>query len=130
MNAWNCSVRLATEATRYYTKCQSGDAFLKYLSSIYVFVANPAQKEGTLHVLRQRIISNRSLLRNASSSGLPQYIQAKPFRFKLWQPPNFSVESGFDAKDDASTPPEGSEGPDIKTKRNVSPSPKGSEIST
>jgi len=71
----------------------TGDAFLKYLSSIYVFVTNPAQKEGTLHIHRQRIISNRSLLENASRSGLPQYIQAKPFSFRLWQPPNFDVFS-------------------------------------
>jgi endoribonuclease Dicer len=68
-----------------------GDAFLKYLSSIYVFVTNPAQKEGTLHIHRQRIISNKSLLQNASRTGLPQYIQGKPFSFKSWQPPNFNV---------------------------------------
>lgn len=124
-------MRLNTETARYCTDRQLGDAFLKYLSSIYVFVANPAQKEGALHVLRQRIISNRSLLRNAISSGLPQYIQARPFTFKSWQPPNFSVESGFDPKDDSSTPPpEGSEGPEIKAMMNVSPLPKGSELST
>ena len=68
---------------------------MKYLSSIYVFVTNPAQKEGTLHIHRQRIISNRSLLENANRSGLPQYIQAKPFSSRLWQPPNFTVLSNI-----------------------------------
>jgi endoribonuclease Dicer len=68
-----------------------GDAFLKYLSSVYVFVTYPAQHEGALHVARQKIISNKSLLQNACSVGLPPYIQAKPFTLRLWQPPNFSV---------------------------------------
>jgi endoribonuclease Dicer len=68
-----------------------GDAFLKYLSSVYVFVTNPAQHEGALHVSRQRIISNKSLLHNANQAGLSQYIQSKPFTLRLWQPTNFSV---------------------------------------
>jgi endoribonuclease Dicer len=72
---------------------RTGDAFLKYLASIYVFVTSPEHKEGTLHIHRQRIISNRSLLQNANRSGLPPYIQAKSFSFRLWQPPNFSVLS-------------------------------------
>lgn len=69
----------------------SGDAYLKYLSSIYLFVTNPTQHEGALHIARQRIISNRSLLKNADRSGLPQYIQSKPFTSKAWLPPNFRV---------------------------------------
>jgi endoribonuclease Dicer len=68
-----------------------GDAYLKYLSSIYLFVTNPTLHEGALHIARQRIISNRSLLRNADRSGLPQYIQSKPFTSKAWQPPNFKL---------------------------------------
>jgi endoribonuclease Dicer len=44
-----------------------------------------------LHVARQKIISNKSLLQNACSVGLPPYIQAKPFTLRLWQPPNFAV---------------------------------------
>jgi endoribonuclease Dicer len=68
-----------------------GDAYLKYLSSIYLFVTNPTQHEGALHIARQRIISNRSLLKNADRSGLPQYIQSKPFTSRAWLPPNFRV---------------------------------------
>ncbi|KAL5508450.1 DCL1_2 [Sanghuangporus vaninii] len=66
-----------------------GDAYLKYLSSIYLFVTFPTLHEGALHLSRQRIISNRSLLKNANRCGLPQYIQSKPFTPKSWVPQNF-----------------------------------------
>ncbi|EJD00954.1 ribonuclease III [Fomitiporia mediterranea MF3/22] len=68
-----------------------GDAYLKYLSSVYLFVTFPTLHEGALHVSRQRIISNRSLLRNANRCGLPQYIQSKPLAPRMWCPPNFIV---------------------------------------
>ncbi|KAI0069087.1 ribonuclease III [Artomyces pyxidatus] len=68
-----------------------GDAYLKYLSSIYLFVTNPSQHEGALHSARLRIISNKALLLNADSAGLPPFIQSKPFVSKVWQPPNFNV---------------------------------------
>ncbi|KDQ07466.1 hypothetical protein BOTBODRAFT_180654 [Botryobasidium botryosum FD-172 SS1] len=68
-----------------------GDAFLKYLSSTYLFVTHPSQSEGALHTARQRIISNKYLLRNALECDLPQFIQSKPFTAKLWLPPNFSI---------------------------------------
>lgn len=70
----------------------SGDSFLKYLASVYVFVTNPAQHEGALHAARQRIISNKVLMQNADRIGLPQYVQSKPFSHKLWYPPNFTVD--------------------------------------
>ncbi|KAI0049624.1 ribonuclease III [Auriscalpium vulgare] len=68
-----------------------GDAYLKYLTSIYLFVTNPSQNEGALHSARLRIISNKALLLNADSAGLPPFIQSKPFVSKVWQPPNFQV---------------------------------------
>ncbi|KIK99243.1 hypothetical protein PAXRUDRAFT_30619 [Paxillus rubicundulus Ve08.2h10] len=70
-----------------------GDSFLKYLASAYVFVTNPAQHEGALHAARQRIISNKVLMQSADRTGLPQYVQSKPFSHKLWNPPNFTVDS-------------------------------------
>ena len=73
------------------TDPRSGDAFLKYLASIYVFVTNPSLTEGALHVSRQKIISNRSLLFHASRIGMPAFIQSKAFAYKGWQPPNFQV---------------------------------------
>lgn len=66
---------------------------MKYLSSIYLFVTNPTQHEGILHIARQKIISNRSLLVNADKSGLPQYIQSKPFMPKLWVPQGYKVNN-------------------------------------
>lgn len=69
-----------------------GDAFLKYLSTLYVFVTYPSHNEGTLHTARQRIISNKSLFQHASHIGLPAYIQAKPFTSKDWHPPNFFLD--------------------------------------
>jgi endoribonuclease Dicer len=69
----------------------SGDAFLKYLSSIYVFVTNPTQNESSLHIARQRIINNKALMQHAFRSRLPEFIQAKPFVLRSWQPPNFVV---------------------------------------
>ncbi|KAJ3869715.1 hypothetical protein EV359DRAFT_69777 [Lentinula novae-zelandiae] len=54
-----------------------GDAFLKLLSSIYIFVM-------------QAIIANKSLLRNAVAVGLPAFIQSRPFSFKGWHPPGIS----------------------------------------
>ncbi|KIO12868.1 hypothetical protein M404DRAFT_124868 [Pisolithus tinctorius Marx 270] len=68
-----------------------GDAFLKYLASVYVFVINPSQ-HGVLHATRQRIISNKVLMQSAVRSGLPQYIRGKPFSYKLWHPPNFTID--------------------------------------
>lgn len=69
----------------------SGDAYLKYLSSIYLFVTNPTMHEGMLHIARQKIISNKSLLVNSDKSGLPQYVQSKPFIAKMWLPLGYKV---------------------------------------
>ncbi|KAF5387826.1 hypothetical protein D9615_000336 [Tricholomella constricta] len=70
-----------------------GDAFLKYVTSIYVFVAHPTRTEGDLHVARQDLISNKSLFNHACRIGLPSYIQSKLFSPRLWVPPNFTLPS-------------------------------------
>lgn len=59
------------------------------MSTIYVFVNEPSNKEGALHTARQHIVSNNTLLRSFDSAGLPCYVQYKPFSAKSWQPPNF-----------------------------------------
>ena len=51
----------------------------------------PTQQEGAMHVARQKIISNRSLLQNAREADVPQYIQSKPFTPRAWIPYNFKV---------------------------------------
>ncbi|KAF9469115.1 hypothetical protein BDZ94DRAFT_1208489 [Collybia nuda] len=68
-----------------------GDAFLKYLSTVYVFVTYPASSEGELHAARMTIISNKTLLQCACNIDLPIFIQAKPFASKAWHPPNFYI---------------------------------------
>ncbi|KAJ4482678.1 hypothetical protein C8R41DRAFT_922061 [Lentinula lateritia] len=67
-----------------------GDAFLKLLSSIYIFVMYPEADEASMHNYRQAIIANKSLLRNAVAVGLPAFIQSRPFSFKGWHPPGIS----------------------------------------
>lgn len=49
-----------------------------------------------MHVSRQRIISNRSLLQRAREADVPQYIQSKQFNPKLWIPYNYKVAKHFD----------------------------------
>lgn len=63
-----------------------GDAFLKYLSSIYVYAQSPQGSEGELHTARQKYISNQQLCDITSHLGLPGYIQVKPFNLKSWLP--------------------------------------------
>jgi endoribonuclease Dicer len=82
----------ATFETDYERLELLGDSFLKYFSSVYVFVFNPALNEGALHKTRQHIISNKVLTQCGLSIGLPSYIQGKTFSYKLWQPPNFTVQ--------------------------------------
>ncbi|KAF9006465.1 hypothetical protein BDQ17DRAFT_1351795 [Cyathus striatus] len=79
-----------------------GDGFLKYLSSIYIFVTYPSHTEGMLHQTRQRIISNKSLLSSATNVRLPAYIQSKPFVVKGWRLPARHPRALKDAEPSAS----------------------------
>ncbi|KAG5644065.1 hypothetical protein DXG03_009155 [Asterophora parasitica] len=67
-----------------------GDAFLKYVSSIYLYVSWPEKTEGELHSARQDLISNKSLFKRACRTGLPTYIQSKLLSPRTWAPPNFT----------------------------------------
>ncbi|KXN83705.1 Dicer-like protein 1 [Leucoagaricus sp. SymC.cos] len=83
-----------------------GDAFLKYLSSTYVYAQNPQGSEGELHTARQKYISNQHLCHLASRLGLPGYIQVKPFSVKSWVPPGMRLG---DPQQKQTTPPEPNE---------------------
>ncbi|KAF8268238.1 hypothetical protein EI94DRAFT_1661195 [Lactarius quietus] len=118
-----------------------GDAYLKYLSSIYLFVTNPSQHEGALHSARLRIISNRALFINAESVGLAPYIQAKPLVPKQWCPPNFTAQENVPTshvdmdKDNGAEKEAGEdvpETPDVKQeeKKCASPGPLRSGVGT
>ncbi|KAK0195664.1 hypothetical protein F5146DRAFT_1026528 [Armillaria mellea] len=74
-----------------------GDSFLKYVSTLYVFVTEPDRSEGNLHTSRRELISNNSLLHQAVRIGLPSFIQTKPFSIKTWCPPNFTREPNNNA---------------------------------
>ena len=73
-SVWNYLVpHSRLEIDNQLTLDATGDAFLKYLSTIYVFVTNPTFSEGALHSERQQLISNKSLFHNARHKGLPAY---------------------------------------------------------
>ena len=68
----------------------------------------PAAGEGDLHMVRQDIISNKSLLQCATKLNLPTYIQSKPFVTKLWEPvvqQTTGAQQVSDAQQGPSEPP-------------------------
>ncbi|KAJ7591157.1 hypothetical protein C8J56DRAFT_1003709 [Mycena floridula] len=69
-----------------------GDAFLKYLSSIYVFTDVPTHQKGALHMARQQIINDKTLFLCGTSVELGSWIQARQFSNKGWCPRNFSID--------------------------------------
>jgi hypothetical protein len=73
--------------------CSTGDAYLKYCSSVNLFLIAPTASENQLHSSRMHVISNKTLKSCAERAGLPKYIHTKPFAQKSWLPPNFSVVS-------------------------------------
>ncbi|KAG0287620.1 Dicer-like protein 1 [Linnemannia gamsii] len=70
-----------------------GDSFLKFSSTIRLYIVNPAKDEGQLHASRIRIISNRALLGHATDLELYRYISSTPFHRKSWRPPHFTVDT-------------------------------------
>ncbi|KAF9576020.1 Dicer-like protein 1 [Mortierella alpina] len=68
-----------------------GDSFLKFSSTIRLYIVNPAKDEGQLHGARIRIISNKALLRNAIHLQLYKYVSSTPFHRKSWRPTRFIV---------------------------------------
>ncbi|KAF9084442.1 Dicer-like protein 1 [Mortierella sp. AD031] len=69
-----------------------GDSFLKFSSTIRLYIVNPAKDEGQLHGSRIRIISNRALLGHATGLKLYRFISSTPFHRKSWRPPFFTVD--------------------------------------
>ncbi|KAG0213570.1 Dicer-like protein 1 [Mortierella sp. GBA30] len=68
-----------------------GDSFLKFSSTIRLYIVNPAKDEGQLHGARIRIISNKALLGHATSLQLYKYVSSTPFHRKSWRPTRFIV---------------------------------------
>ncbi|KAL1739966.1 hypothetical protein HDZ31DRAFT_48445, partial [Schizophyllum fasciatum] len=88
-----------------------GDAFLKYLASLHLFVmSNQNDSEGKLHAARRPLIKNQKLMECALALGLPSFVIGKPFVIKYWAPANFrvvasggSAEKGKEKEPDAET---------------------------
>ncbi|KAJ3736470.1 hypothetical protein DFJ43DRAFT_1052289 [Lentinula guzmanii] len=80
-----------------------GDAFLKLLSSIYIFVIYPKADEASMHNYRQAIISNKSLWKNAIAVGLPAFVQSRPFSLKGWFPPRLSTSDAREARESSTS---------------------------
>ncbi|KAF9904462.1 Dicer-like protein 1 [Linnemannia zychae] len=70
-----------------------GDSFLKFSSTIRLYIVNPSKDEGQLHASRIRIISNKALLGHAIDLELYKYISSTPFHRKSWRPPYFTVDN-------------------------------------
>ncbi|KAG0040768.1 Dicer-like protein 1 [Podila clonocystis] len=69
-----------------------GDSFLKFSSTIRLYIVNPVKNEGQLHLNRTRIISNTALLKHAEQLELYRYISSVPFHRKHWHPVHFIVD--------------------------------------
>ncbi|BFZ60194.1 Dicer-like protein 1 [Saitoella coloradoensis] len=69
-----------------------GDSFLKLITSLYLYVTEPDNHEGQLHVKRMRQICNANLYRLARDKGLYSYIRPKPFARANWRPAGFVAE--------------------------------------
>ncbi|KAJ3766364.1 hypothetical protein FB446DRAFT_794179 [Lentinula raphanica] len=80
-----------------------GDAFLKLLSSIYVFVTYPKADESSMHNHRQALISNKSLWKNAIAVGLPSSIRSRPLSFKGWSVPRTPTSDTGEKKEEESS---------------------------
>ncbi|KAF9913598.1 Dicer-like protein 1 [Lobosporangium transversale] len=69
-----------------------GDSFLKFSSTIRLYIVNPSKDEGQLHASRIRVISNNALLRHATNHELFLYVSSTPFHRKNWRPTRFTVD--------------------------------------
>ncbi|KAF8932138.1 hypothetical protein EDD21DRAFT_378171 [Dissophora ornata] len=68
-----------------------GDSFLKFTSTIRLYIVNPSKDEGHLHANRIRVISNKALLGHSTKLELYRYVSSTPFPRKSWRPTRFIV---------------------------------------
>ncbi|KAF9583828.1 Dicer-like protein 1, partial [Lunasporangiospora selenospora] len=82
----------ASRAFQYERLELLGDSFLKFSSTIRLYIVNPAKDEGQLHQSRIRIISNSSLFQHAIRHEFFRYIQTAPFPRRSWRPQRYTVD--------------------------------------
>ncbi|KAG0034113.1 Dicer-like protein 1 [Podila clonocystis] len=87
---------LTTEATNRVYSYQRlellGDLFLKFSSSICLYIVNPAMTEGQLHLQRTKVISNAALREHALRLELFRYVANGTFQRRTWKPVKFVVD--------------------------------------
>ncbi|KAJ9052737.1 Dicer-like protein 1 [Entomophthora muscae] len=66
-----------------------GDAFLKFMVTVYLYVTRPKDDEGKMHCHRVRKICNKTLFQKCRQFNLTQYFNWKPLDKAKWRPPNF-----------------------------------------
>ncbi|KAF9212827.1 Dicer-like protein 1 [Podila verticillata] len=69
-----------------------GDSFLKFSITIRLYIVNPANTEGELHMHRIRVISNTALLSHCLQLEFFRRITSAPFHRKDWRPCQFLVD--------------------------------------
>ncbi|KAG0334359.1 hypothetical protein BG000_008399 [Podila horticola] len=70
-----------------------GDSFLKFSITICLYIVNPANNEGELHMHRIKVISNTALLSHSLRLELFRHITSSPFHRKDWRPVQFLVDT-------------------------------------
>jgi hypothetical protein len=75
------------------TDLRAGDAFIKYFTSSYLFLAQNIGSLHDLHQTRTKIISNESLRGQAYSLDLPSFMNVRAFSSKMWRPQNHDIVS-------------------------------------
>ncbi|CAM0138922.1 unnamed protein product [Umbelopsis sp. WA50703] len=70
-----------------------GDSFLKFVTTIRLYIMFPLSHEGQLHCQRIRIICNKALYRSARRLQIYRHITSQPFNRRRWRPPHFKKET-------------------------------------
>ncbi|XP_042395682.1 endoribonuclease Dicer homolog 1-like isoform X1 [Zingiber officinale] len=76
-----------------------GDAYLKWVVSIFLFLKYPQKHEGQLTRMRQQMVSNMVLYQYALNKGLQSYIQADRFAPSRWAAPGVLPVFDEDSKE-------------------------------
>ncbi|KAJ3417298.1 hypothetical protein HDV05_005754 [Chytridiales sp. JEL 0842] len=73
-----------------------GDAFIKFISTLDLYLRFPNAGEGVLTLKRSARVSNNNLAKEARRLGIGEMIVISPFRYKGWIPPGGcqSLENG------------------------------------
>ncbi|KAG2171419.1 hypothetical protein INT43_009080 [Umbelopsis isabellina] len=70
-----------------------GDSFLKFVTTIRLYIMFPVSHEGQLHCQRIRIICNKALYRSARRLQIYRHITSQPFNRRRWRPPHFKKDT-------------------------------------